>query len=426
MKYKRIIASILVVTLLLGGCTSSNGKELVDTSTINEAEPVETTNDAETIIENTDGEQICVEEAYGELEFTSEDAEEKEGSQQQSEDEDVPTEINREFYGLNDPELLGYIEDAMYSELDYQIDGDKYNVESVSVVYVSQEYLDEVAYNSKSNIYFGYTLDEVEAQFQGEKYIFTLEDGETVVKPFEEYYDDTFNQIVRNVAIGSGVILICVVVSNAATGTVIGAVFTAAAETGTGVALSSSIISGAMKGIVTGIETKDLNLALKEAALDSSENFKWGAIAGCVMGGTTKAFQLYKSATTLPSWQQAEKRALEIYKGDSQVTFKNGEIINEYSQGSTRPDIVRMVNGHGEAIEVKRYDLENNLSRLKQVLQEQVKDRMEDLPTDYTQRIVLDVRGRGYSTEFTNGVVNELRETLNPIYQNIPIDIIAY
>ena len=47
-----------------------------------------------------------------------------------------------------------------------------------------KEYLDELAFNSQENVYFGYTLSELNAQFQGEKYIFTLgENNETVAVP---------------------------------------------------------------------------------------------------------------------------------------------------------------------------------------------------------------------------------------------------
>ena len=118
-----------------------------------------------------------------------------------------------DFQGLNDPALLPYLEDTLYQELVSALDSEDYFVENVSAIYISQEYLDELAYNSQANIFFGYTLDELDAQFQGEKYVFTLGDhDETVVQPFEAY-DDTMNRIIRNVAVGTGVILICVTVS---------------------------------------------------------------------------------------------------------------------------------------------------------------------------------------------------------------------
>lgn len=67
-------------------------------------------------------------------------------------------------------------------------------------------------YNSQENIYFGYTLSELANQFQGKKFVFSVDDGKTVVNEFQEY-DDTYDQIIKNVAVGTGVILICVTVS---------------------------------------------------------------------------------------------------------------------------------------------------------------------------------------------------------------------
>ena len=43
--------------------------------------------------------------------------------------------------------------------------------------------------------------------------MFTLgDDGDTIVTAFEAY-DDTYEKVIKNVAIGTGVILICVTVS---------------------------------------------------------------------------------------------------------------------------------------------------------------------------------------------------------------------
>ena len=51
-----------------------------------------------------------------------------------------------EFSGMNDPSLLQYIEDDLYENLVTSLDSDEYFVENVQAVYISQEYLDEVAY----------------------------------------------------------------------------------------------------------------------------------------------------------------------------------------------------------------------------------------------------------------------------------------
>ncbi len=91
------------------------------------------------------------------------------------------------YKSLDDEKLLRHIEDLVYRDTITSLNSDKYVVENVSAVYVSKEYLDEVAFNSQSNIYFGYSLAELDNVFQGKKYIFTLSDnGTTTVKELEE------------------------------------------------------------------------------------------------------------------------------------------------------------------------------------------------------------------------------------------------
>lgn len=203
------------------------------------------------------------------------------------------------FSGMNDPNLLRYTEDAIYENLVATLDSDEYFVENVSAVYISQEYIDELAYNSQANIYFGYTLQELAEQFQGKKYIFTLgDDGSTIVTEFEEY-DDTYDRALKNVAIGTGIILVCVTVSLVSAGLgapAVSMIFSVAAQSGTKMALSGGIMGGVAAGIVTGVQTGDMDEALKAAALVGSESFKWGAITGVISGGASEAIAL-KGAT---------------------------------------------------------------------------------------------------------------------------------
>ena len=201
------------------------------------------------------------------------------------------------FTGLDDENLMRYMEDIIYSDLVDELTDDYY-VENIETVYISKEYLDEVAYNSQENIYFGYTLSELNELFQGQKYIFTLsESGQTEAVPFEEY-DGTFDEVVRNVAIGTGVILVCVTVSviAAPAAPAISVIFAASAKSATIFGLSSGVISGVSAGIVEGIETGDFDKALNAAALSGSEGFMYGAISGAISGGAETAIAL-KGAT---------------------------------------------------------------------------------------------------------------------------------
>lgn len=207
-----------------------------------------------------------------------------------TEEEETP-----EFANLSDPELCSYLEENIYTDVITTLDSQDYLVQDVKTTYVSKEYLEELAYNSKSNIYFGYDLADVEKAFGDEKYIFTCdESGNTVVQKYETY-DDTFDQVVQNVAVGSGVILICVTVSAVSAGVsapAVSVIFAAAAKTGTLMAVESSAIGAAITATVTSIQTHDVNETLKQTALSASQEFKFGAIFGAVAGGAGKLFAL--------------------------------------------------------------------------------------------------------------------------------------
>ena len=250
------------------------------------------------------------------------------------------------FSGMGDPNLLRYTEDTIYENLVATLDSDEYFVENVSAVYISQEYIDELAYNSQANIYFGYTLQELAEQFQGTKYIFTLgDDGSTIVTEFEEY-DDTYDRALKNVAIGTGVILVCVTVSVVTAGTgasAISIIFSAAAKGGIKMALSGGALGGVSAGIVTGVQTGDWEEALKAAALAGSKEFKWGAIAGAINSGVGKAISLRGDPASkltpkqLAIIQKATKYPLDV--------IKEFDSTDEYEVCLDAGLIARMVGG---------------------------------------------------------------------------------
>ena len=76
-----------------------------------------------------------------------------------------------EYNDLDDTELLYHLEDLVYRETVSALNSTEYVVENISAVYISKEYLEEVAFNSQSNIYFGYTLEELDELFQGSRYV---------------------------------------------------------------------------------------------------------------------------------------------------------------------------------------------------------------------------------------------------------------
>ncbi len=401
---KRVIALLLAMLMTLTGCT----QQTVQNQTPETITPVET-------------ETSSVPTAKTE----------------QAIEQDVPVfakDAEPNFATLSDPSLLQYVEDNIYSDLVAQFDSEDYIVESVNAVYVSEEYLEEVAYNSKANMYFGYTLEELDAQFQGTRYIFSLgENGETVVEEFAGY-DDTYGRVIKNVAIGTGVILVCVTVSVVSGGVgapaAVSMIFASAAKTGTIYALSSGTISAVAAGTITGIQTGDFEEAKKAAALAGSESFKWGAIIGVITGGTTKAVELYRSANTIPTPRDSELTVLDRTKNSTeQVSFLDGQEVPMNTPGATRPDVVvKNANGTVKAIEVKNYNLaqSSNRNTLLNELERQVTSRASNLPAGSTQEIVLDVRGRGFSDELIDATITAIHKRLANIYPDIPITILRY
>lgn len=208
--------------------------------------------------------------------------------------DDVP-----QYDSLNDANLLAHIEDLVYQETVIALDSTDYLVSEVSAVYVSKEYLAELSYNSQSNIYFGYTLAELDEQFQGNRYIFTLgNDGKTAVQTLQTIADDSTETMLKNVAIGTGVILVCVTVSTATAGAApaVSVILAVSAKTGAIGALSGAAFGAIPAGVVRGIQTGNMEEALKAAALAGSEGFKCGAISGALAGGAKEAVAL-KSLT---------------------------------------------------------------------------------------------------------------------------------
>lgn len=251
------------------------------------------------------------------------------------------------FTGLSDPLLLNYMEDAVYQELVTTLDSDSLFVENIQAVYISEEYLTELSANSRENLYFGYTLSELDAVFEGEKYLFTLgQDGRTTVQAFQEVRD-TYGEVVRNLSVGGGVILLCVtvsVVSGAAGATAVSVIFAASAKTGTAMAMSSGVFSGVTAGVVSYLDTGDMDAALEQAALSGSEGFKWGAFSGVITGGVSEASGLFgatRNGLTMnqaASIQRRSKYPLDVIK-----EFSSPEQYELCKQAGLTP---QMVNGN--------------------------------------------------------------------------------
>lgn len=289
----------------------------------------------------------------------------------------VLKEIEPQFSALDDEQLLIHTEDLVYREVVSAINSEEYFVENVSAVYISKEYLDELAFNSQSNIYFGYTLAELNEIFQGTKYIFTLsEDGSTAVQELQEIEDVSTETMLRNVAIGTGVILVCVTVSVVSAGVgapAVSMIFAASATTAKTFAISSAAFGGITAGVVRGIETGDFNEAIEAAAMGATEGFKWGAISGAVVGGVSQGSALYGAAkqTNFTMNQYAQIQQETGYPLDVIKQFHTMDEYQAFRNANLKPVVV----GNKTALVKTDIDLakvdakgRTNLERMKQGL----------------------------------------------------------
>lgn len=166
---------------------------------------------------------------------------------------------------------------------------------------------------------------------------------------------------------------------------------------------------------------------------------KTGAVCGALLGDASEASALRDAskaaeaaedaaamvAKSVPTPRESELAVLQKYAGQEQVTYLNGQEVAYGIKGAARPYIVRWVDGKLEAIEVKNYDLakKNNLNELYNGLEREVSARVENLLEGSTQRLVLDVRDRGYDQSVIDSAEQGIRSELADVYPNIPIDI---
>lgn len=215
----------------------------------------------------------------------------------------------RQFSSVQDEDLLTYMENVVYYDVIQDLDSSEYCVEDVNAVYVSQEYLDELTANSKENIYFGYNLSDIQTAFGDTPWFFTVdESGQTVVAKYDyKEFEYSFFGMLKNIAIGTGVILVCVTVSLVAapTAPAISAIAMVSAKSASLFALSSGAISAVVGGTVTYVKTGDMKQSLQAAMDSGGEGYKLGAITGAVNGAVKETLFLRKASVNLGSMNNA-------------------------------------------------------------------------------------------------------------------------
>ena len=171
MQMKRILALFLACVMILSGC-ASNGKQTQsqqDTGMNND--PVVTQAPSATDVPESSPTNEASQN-NGTVEIPQPLEPVLEGVPVSAESYQPP-ERELDFNGLSDPRLLSYVESTVCADVSRTL-GNNYRVENVSTLYISKEYIEELTYNSQTNVFFGYSLAELDAQFQGTRYVFTL------------------------------------------------------------------------------------------------------------------------------------------------------------------------------------------------------------------------------------------------------------
>ncbi|BCB02168.1 hypothetical protein [Bacillus sp. KH172YL63] len=114
-----------------------------------------------------------------------------------------------------------------------------------------------------------------------------------------------------------------------------------------------------------------------------------------------------------PSWRQSEidvEKDFPEYK--AQKSFKEGKVVPYGEKGSSRPDLYQA----GHSIEVKNYKvttISRGRSRLVNNVSKQVEKRVNDLPKDTKQSVIIDIRGQNVSDETLDEVYKKIMEKTN-------------
>ena len=201
-------------------------------------------------------------------------------------------------------------------------------------------------------------------------YVYTLGDDDQTIVHACQGYDDTYDQIIRNVAVGGGVILVCVTVSAATAGVApaCSMVFAIAASTGTEAALSGAAIGAITSGAATAILTDgDVEASVKAAALGGSEGLKVGAMMGAIGGGAAEATGLKGAAFNgLTMGEAAEIQRESKYPLDVIKQFKSVEEYNIYKDAGLKTAEVSGKTALVQDIDLTRID-EKGLTNLQRM-----------------------------------------------------------
>lgn len=179
-------------------------------------------------------------------------------------------------------------------------------------------------------------------------------DGDQVYKLVGKQYD--LNPLIAKFAIGTGVILVCVVLNVVTYGAATPvACFIAGAAEGAITAAAKGAAFGAAMGAIKSYITSDGNWkdTLYGTAEGASSGYMWGAIFGAISGGLNSNYCF--TGDTLVKTDQSLKTIDEIQAGDYVYSYneQNGNFSYEPVKNTTRSetkDIVEIVTSSSAAV----------------------------------------------------------------------------
>ena len=145
---KKILSTLLVLSVFLTGCTftgtSKSSSVSVESTSMESTEVTTVASVEDSTTAGTESTSVAT--------TSFSEAEETKPNNDHSYDymDEQVKEMN--FRSLSDPNLLKYMEGAVYQHLVDDL-GKDVCVDNVSAVYLSQEFIDELTYNSKSNVF---------------------------------------------------------------------------------------------------------------------------------------------------------------------------------------------------------------------------------------------------------------------------------
>ena len=175
-------------------------------------------------------------------------------------------------------------------------------------------------------------------------------DGEKVYKMVGDKFD--VNSFVAKYAVGTGVIVICVVLTivTAGVSTPITCFIAGAADASISMAIKGAAFGAATKAIIRAIKSGgDFEEALFGALEGSADGYMWGAIYGAATGGFKNKFCFAKD--TLVLTECGERKISEIHVGDSVYAYDENtgtyafKPVTQISLGETTETIRVQIDG---------------------------------------------------------------------------------